>query len=267
MQLNIATNRSRDERIFFEHWEASFALFEFDFGQAVDDFLGLQADGHDAEEKIQDVLWVIVFPAPVIGVIGDAAGFVCLDLVAVHDPFDRAAAVDDVIVDCIGNICNTDVLVIDEDGFVFFRFELHLFDDEITTVSAFDDDAVRGGLVFVMQMNICQRPAGLFNLPELFGFVDEEDTGQGLFQIGCEFLSVRRQMEKTVDVEENVFLRDFGTIQFTGLAQGKICDTVATNLFFLSGISKKIVHHFGALFIVVKRKTLSLFYHVQTWNF
>jgi hypothetical protein len=49
-------------------------------------------------EEIDDVAGVIVFAAPVVGVVFDAGGFVDGDLVALHDPFEGGLAVDDAVV-------------------------------------------------------------------------------------------------------------------------------------------------------------------------
>ena len=75
-----------------------------------------------------------------VGVVGDAALFVCGDGLAFHDPFDGGLAVDDVVVAFQRDVADGDVLVVDDRGFVFdalLRFrvfdvgELHFADVEV----------------------------------------------------------------------------------------------------------------------------------------
>ena len=66
--------------------------------ERVHDLHRLQAHAGDSFDEIHDVTRVVVFAAPVVGVVFDAAGFVDGDLVALHDPFEGGLAVDDVVV-------------------------------------------------------------------------------------------------------------------------------------------------------------------------
>ena len=125
MQLIMAMKRIRDEMIFLNIWKASLGSFKLNFWQAIDDFLGFQAYGHDAKKQVEDVTRFPVLYGPIVGV---TTFFMGRDLIAVHDPFDGAAAVDYVVVHGQRNMSNTDIIVINEDGLVLFRFEFQLLE-------------------------------------------------------------------------------------------------------------------------------------------
>ena len=61
--------------------------------QGVDDLHGLDADADDALEEVEDVAGGVVFAAPVVGVVSDAAVLVHRDLVALQDPIEGRLAV------------------------------------------------------------------------------------------------------------------------------------------------------------------------------
>ena len=67
-------------------------------GERIHDLYGFQTHAGDSFDEIDDVAGVVVFAAPVVGVVFDGGGFVDGDLVALHDPFEGGLAVDDVVV-------------------------------------------------------------------------------------------------------------------------------------------------------------------------
>lgn len=60
----------------------------FQFRQGLDDADAFHADPDHTLEQVKDVAGIIVFPAPVIGIIQNAALLVRFDLITFHDPFN-----------------------------------------------------------------------------------------------------------------------------------------------------------------------------------
>ena len=93
-------------------FDASFPLIQR--RERIHDLHRLQTHTGHSFDEIDDVAGVVVFAAPVVGVVFDAAGFVDGDLVALHDPFEGGLAVDDVVLGFEGDavVVNDGALVI-----------------------------------------------------------------------------------------------------------------------------------------------------------
>jgi hypothetical protein len=74
------------------------------------------------------------FCRPVVGIVGDAAVFVGGDLVAFHDPFDGAFAVDDVDVGFGRYVFDGDLAVVNNGIFTIFIRETHLLNPVIDAI-------------------------------------------------------------------------------------------------------------------------------------
>ena len=66
--------------------------------QPLHDMHRLHTNGNHAQKQIEDVPRFALFRCPVVGIVGDAAGLVGLDLVAIHDPFNGGSAVDQIVI-------------------------------------------------------------------------------------------------------------------------------------------------------------------------
>ena len=85
-----------------------------------------------------------------VGVIGNAALFVGLDLVAVYDPLDSRAAIDDVLVGLVGDVFYGDLRIVDDGVLLATLDELHLLD---TVVDGLERSTIKTSL------NLCGRYA------------------------------------------------------------------------------------------------------------
>ena len=92
-------------------------------GEGVDDVGGLDGGVGDAFDHRDDV--VAGFFEPLVGVVDDAAGFVGFDVVAVDDPFERCAAVDNVAVGVERDVAEDKVIVDADSVFGFFVGPAH----------------------------------------------------------------------------------------------------------------------------------------------
>ncbi len=92
------------------------------FGEGVNDFLGLEGDGDDFGDELDDVFGVLVFFAPGVGVGGDLGAGVGVDLVLVDDPFECGAVAEFVEEGFGGDAGEGEGVVDEEGGFVFGEF-------------------------------------------------------------------------------------------------------------------------------------------------
>lgn len=77
-------------------------------------------------EKLQGALGVVHgFNRPIVGVVDDAAGLVCFDALALHNPVQRGFAVDHVVPCFSGNILDRNLTVVDNGGLVALLGEFH----------------------------------------------------------------------------------------------------------------------------------------------
>jgi len=87
------------------------------------------------------------FDGPVVGIVGDAAGFVGFDALAFDEPIEGRFAVDDVVVGGGGDVFDGDFGVVDDGAAVVDGFAvLFLFG-----VFHFDYAVVVGGLGFAIE--------------------------------------------------------------------------------------------------------------------
>src|SRR5690606_26941018 len=97
--------------------------------QGADDVDSFDADAGDALDEVDDVAGVVVFAAPVVRVVDDAAGLVSFDLVPLEYPVEGAARAEHVLVRLLGDAPQFEALVDDDAGLVplgRFAAVLHL---------------------------------------------------------------------------------------------------------------------------------------------
>lgn len=84
--------------------------------------MGAHGDGDQGGDEAGDIGRVVQFPAVVIGVIGDAAGFVGFDLVAVDNPSQGRAPAYLIVLGLARYSGESQVVVIDQGGEVLAAF-------------------------------------------------------------------------------------------------------------------------------------------------
>nr|VFK58135.1 MAG: hypothetical protein BECKTUN1418D_GA0071000_10766 [Candidatus Kentron sp. TUN] len=123
---------------------------------------------------------------PAVGVIGDAALFVGLDALALHDPIHGGLAVDDISVGRRGDVLDGDAVIVDDAGLVVDAFTV-LFDFGVAhllhpVVVGFRGAALHGGGVgfdsFIVQMQMGQFPPGSGEGLESIDALDGRDARQ-----------------------------------------------------------------------------------------
>ena len=80
-----------------------------------------QTDADDAFHKVVDIGRVVVFSAPVVGVVTNAAVLIYGDGIAFHDPVQCAFTIHNVVIGVQRNALEGDVAVVD-DGSLFTLF-------------------------------------------------------------------------------------------------------------------------------------------------
>ena len=215
--------------------------------QVMDDFLGFEADGDDAQQQFQRVARVVHgFAGPVVGVVGDAGLFVGGDGLPFHHPFQRRFAVDDVVISGYGDVFHGDFVVVDDAGFVVFFGEFHFAHGEVRIATA--ENGLRGegkvqlagegdagvdGHGFVMEVQggkLAPRPA------------EGGETGAGFHardarQLFAEVVGIARAVffavQQAVDVIEDVFFADGFGVGFLEMRQRAVGDGAAADEFLL----------------------------------
>lgn len=84
--------------------------------------MGAHGDGDQGGDEAGDIGRVVQFPAVVIGVIGDAAGLVGFDLVAVDNPSQGRAPADFIGISLARNPSESQVVVIDQGRVILATF-------------------------------------------------------------------------------------------------------------------------------------------------
>ncbi len=216
-------------------------------GEGGEEAGSFEAEADDALEEVEDVAGIAGFFAPGVGVVGDAAGFVGGDGVALHDPFDGGFAVDDVIVGFQGDVAEGDGVVVDDGAFLAFFRESHFADAVVFANAVFGDGVGFDG--FVVEVPLCQFPPGGAEFLEMTG---KGDARQFFFQVVGKAGAVFRGMQQAVDVVEDVFFAD--TTVVVGrpeLFQGKIGDAIVADVVALPLFLPKIKHAGGGFFLFV----------------
>ena len=129
-------------------------------------------------------------------------------MVAFHDPFDGAFAVDGVVVGFGGNVLDGDGAVVDDGAFLSFFGEAHFFDDEVAGFGTGDSDVFAGRHGFVVEVKVGELAACFGEAPEVALLFDEGDAGEHLFQVVLETGAVFGAVEDAVDVVEDIFFGD-----------------------------------------------------------
>ena len=80
-------------------------------------------------------------------------------MVAFHDPFDGAFAVDGVVVSFGGDVLDGDGAVEDDGLFMPLFGEAHFFHGEVAGFGAGDGDILRGWHGFVVEVEVGEFPA------------------------------------------------------------------------------------------------------------
>jgi len=163
----------------------------------------MHAHGNDREEKFQNVPRVRTV---LVRVVEDAAVLVLDDSVAVHDPFDRRFAVDDVFVRDLRNVADGNVRIDDDRVFQLFVQEEHFLDTEIIAPDVHENFR-KFGLRLVIEMKLGKLTAGAGVRPE-FTPSDKRETRKHLFQVRRELRPVIRVVKVSVDKVENVLFPD-----------------------------------------------------------
>ena len=170
--------------------------------QLVDNLDAFDAQMHHTFNKIDDVAVVVVFVAPVVGIVGDATVFVRRDSVAFHDPFQCRFAVDDVLVCFRWDAFECQVGVVNDLAFVCLAGEFHLCD-------AVEPVAYAPGCYFlqrvhfagfVVQVEVGQLAACLGKCPKIPG---KRHTRQLLLEFRRETLLVLAAVQDAINVVKN----------------------------------------------------------------
>ena len=136
------------------------------------------------------------------------------ELVAFHDPFDGAFAVDGVVPGFGGDVLDGDGAVVDDGVFLAFFGEAHFFDGEVAGFGAGDGDLLGGWDGFVVEVEVGEFAACFAEAPEVAGFFDEGDAGEHLFQVALETGAVFGAVEDAVDVVEDILFGDTAAVHF-----------------------------------------------------
>ena len=133
----------------------------FPFWQFVKDLHCLKTHRNHTQEQVEDIPWLTLFLCPVVRIIYNTAGFVGLDLIALHDPFDGGSTIDYVIVGFQGDVGQLDPGGELDDRFIFLVREAHLLHMEIVVFSSFDNHFSTCRLCLIVEVQVCQSSSCL----------------------------------------------------------------------------------------------------------
>lgn len=195
-----------------------------------------------------------MFPRPVVGVVGDAAGLVGFDLVALHDPFDGGTAVHHVVVGGKGDVRQADVGVVLNRALVAPGDEAHLAHGEVPALRARHGHVRAGRPRFIVQVQGRQGAARVAECPEVVGPVHQRQARQHFFEVGREGFPVVRGMEQAIDVVEDVLLRDLGPVLQAAFAEDEVGDAVLADVLLARLVKERALAR--PLLVVVQREAL-----------
>ncbi len=181
-------------------------------------------------------------------------------MVAFHDPFDGAFAVDGVVPGFGGDVLNGDGAVVDDGVFLSFFGEAHFFDGEVAGFGAGDGDILRGRNGFVVEVEVGEFAACLAEAPEVAGLFDEGDTGEHLFQVVGKTGAIFGAVEDAVDVVEDIFFGDAVAVHFLCAFEDEVGKAVAPDMLVFCGCVKERRAGFLALFVGSAEKALKLYF-------
>lgn len=230
----------------------------------VHDFHRLHTDSYHAQEQVKDVAGLALFCGPVVGVVGDAAGLVRFDLVALHDPFHGGSAVHYIVAGFLRDMRDRYPRVILDGRLVLLVREAHLLHAELALFRAADNHVWVRGLRLIIQMQFRQRAPRLAERPEVRRLLHQRQARQHLLQVRRERPAVVRRMQQAIDIIENVFLADLRPVACPAAFQNEIRYAVLAGVLAFFAVKKRRLVD-GFLFVIVQREALACLQSMQVW--
>ena len=122
-----------------------------------------------------------------------------------------------------------------------------------------NNNTVGLGIVFVMEVQLSQLPAGFDKTPEIGTVFHQRQTRQHFFEIGCKRFPILRAVQYAIYIVEHVFLLGHVAILTACPLKNEIADAVATRVPVLIRFGQSIKQRGIVLltfFVPIKRKTL-----------
>ena len=239
------------------HINAGKSSPEINLGQSLHNIHGLHAHIDDTEQHIQNIARVADLFGPVVGIIGNAAFLVRLDLVAFHDPFHGRLAVDHVLIGLSRDTGKGYFAVVQDTVPLSFLGEAHFLHPEKAAGRSCHGHPVVRGHGFIVDMQISQGPACFAEGPKIGNLIKQGQAGQHLFQVVGKGGAVFRAVQDAVHVIENIFLGYALVVLLLCPFEDKITDAVSADVFGVAGGVEQARLFFLALVVPVEGEALT----------